>query len=126
MKIGVERDDNLGLAPRVLHDLVVGGRRHPDIAHMRRVEPVVAQLRDGAPRQPLIEQELHALLGSSASGCRAPGAAMTRWHLCLLECSTCLYWPICISAERSILPSPLHAASVAETPGKRCGSLPAR
>ena len=65
MKVGVERDDRLTLAPRVIEDVDVGRLREAHFARVVRDKPALSQLLGGAARQPLVEQELQALFDSS-------------------------------------------------------------
>ena len=67
MKVRVKRENRLSLAMRVLNELVIGGRRHFNLARMDRIEARSSKARGCAARQSLIEQQLHALFGSSST-----------------------------------------------------------
>jgi hypothetical protein len=67
MEIGVESHDDASLTARVLDELMVGRRSHADIARMDRVIAEPDQFTGGTAGQTLIQQELHALFGSSST-----------------------------------------------------------
>src|SRR5580700_5968519 len=78
MEIRVQRDDDSPFPSRKQEQLVIRSGRHSDVAGVDHVEAEAMQLGHCQARQPLIEQKVHALLGSSMTLSSSEAAAYAK------------------------------------------------
>jgi hypothetical protein len=65
MKIGVERNHDVATTAGCIQDLRILGRRQPEIADVRRTDSGGGEMLNRRARQPLIEEQIHAVGRSS-------------------------------------------------------------